>query len=209
MRAPLWPDKGETERRSGAYTAQEDFTMLRHSLFALIAAFGLSACTSQPDYRASEAAPPTVPQVDLTRYAGLWYEIARYPNSFEKNCAGVTAEYVQRADGRIDVINTCHKGSVDGPVEVARGVARVMEQSGNARLKVKFAPSWVPFAWGDYWILHLEPDYSAALVGDPSGKYLWILAREKALDAEALARIKSRAEALGYKTGPLEMTDQG
>ena len=183
--------------------------MIRQNLFALIAAFGLSACTSQPDYRAAETAPPTVPQVDLTRYAGLWYEIARYPNSFEKNCAGVTAEYVQRADGRIDVINTCHKGSVEGPVEVARGVARVMDQSGNARLKVKFAPSWVPFAWGDYWILHLEPDYSAVLVGDPSGKYLWILARERSLDAATLARIKSRAEELGFETGPLEMTDQG
>jgi apolipoprotein D and lipocalin family protein len=197
MCAALWPDKGETERRYGAYAEQEDFTMIRHSLFALTAAFGLSACTSQPDYRAAETAPPTVLQVDLTRYAGLWYEIARYPNSFENNCAGVTAEYVQRADGRIDVINTCHKGSVDGPVEVAKGMARVMEQSG------------VPFAWGDYWILHLEPDYSAVLVGDPSGKYLWILAREKSLDAGTLARIETRAEELGYETGPLEMTDQG
>ena len=183
--------------------------MLRHSLFALIAAFGLSACTSPPDYRDSEAAPQTVPQVDLARYEGLWYEIARYPNRFEKDCTGVTAEYAQRADGRIDVINTCHKGSVDGPVEVARGVARVMDQSGNARLKVKFAPSWVPFAWGDYWILHLEPDYSAALVGDPSGAYLWILARKKTLDVETLARIKSRAQVLGFGTDPLEMTPHG
>jgi apolipoprotein D and lipocalin family protein len=176
---------------------------------ALVATIALSACTSQPDYRAAETAPPTVPQVDLTRYAGLWYEIARYPNGFEKDCAGVTAEYVQRDDGRIDVINTCHKGSVDGPVKVANGMARVMEQSGNARLKVKFAPSWVPFAWGDYWILHLEPDYSAVLVGDPSGKYLWILARDKVLEDETLTRIKTRAEALGYETAPLEMTDQG
>ena len=183
--------------------------MIRHSLFAWIAAFGLPACTSQPDYRASAGVPPTVPQVDLTRYAGRWFEIARYPNSFEKNCAGVTAEYVQRPDGRIDVINTCHKGSVDGPAEVAKGVARVMEQSGNARLKVKFAPSWVPFAWGDYWILHLETDYSAVLVGDPSGKYLWILAREKSLDTGTLARIKARAKELGFETDPLEMTQQG
>ena len=183
--------------------------MLRHSMFALIAAFGLSACTSQPDYRAWEAAPQTVPQVDLARYEGLWHEIARYPNRFEKDCTGVTAEYAQRADGRIDVINTCRQGSVDGPVEVARGVARVMDQSGNARLKVKFAPSWVPFAWGDYWILHLEPDYSAVLVGDPGGRYLWILAREKTLSADMLTRIKARAGELGYETAPLEMTDQG
>ncbi|WP_430405144.1 lipocalin family protein [Hyphomonas sp.] len=178
-------------------------------LIALLAAAALSACSSQPDYRAQKTAPPTVPQVDLQRYAGLWYEIARYPNRFETNCAGVTAEYAPRDDGRIDVINTCHEGSVDGPVEIAKGVARVMEQSGNARLKVKFAPSWVPFAWGDYWILHLEPDYSAVLVGDPGGKYLWILAREKTLSAGTLTRIKTRAEELGYQTAPLEMTDQG
>ena len=183
--------------------------MIKHLLTASLAGLVLTACMSQPDYRAQETAPPTVPHVDLEKYAGLWYEIARYPNSFEKDCAGVTAEYAQRDDGRISVINTCHKGSPDGKVKVANGVARVVEGSGNARLEVKFAPSWVPFAWGDYWILHLEPDYSAVLVGDPAGKYLWILAREKELDADTLARIKTRAEELGYKTDPLVMTDQG
>ena len=93
--------------------------MIKHLLTASLASLVLSACISQPDYRTQETAPPTVPQVDLDKYAGLWYEIARYPNSFEKDCAGVTAEYARREDGRISVTNTCHKGSPDGKVKVA------------------------------------------------------------------------------------------
>lgn len=179
------------------------------SLSLLAGGVLVSACMSQPDYRAAEAPPATVEQVDLEKYAGKWFEIARYPNSFEENCTNVTAKYARREDGKISVTNTCFKGSAEGKKDVARGVARVVEGSGNTKLKVQFAPEWVPFAAGDYWILHLEPHYSAALVGAPSGKYLWILAREPELTEATLAKIKARAEALGYETAPLEMTPQG
>lgn len=175
----------------------------------LAVALTMTACMSQPDYRSAERAPETVTRVDLDKYAGKWFEIARYPNSFEKNCTNVTAEYSQRSDGKITVINTCFKGSAAGEKEVAEGVARTVEGSNNAKLKVKFAPEWVPFASGDYWILHLEDDYSAALVGDPEGKYLWILARTKTIDDVLLDKIKSKAATLGYETAPLEMTPQG
>jgi apolipoprotein D and lipocalin family protein len=84
----------------------------------------------------------------------------------------------------------------------------VVEGTGNARLKVKFAPAWVPFAEGDYWILALEPDYSASLVGSPDGKYLWILSRTPQLDPAVLERLEQRARDLGYDTAPLEMTLQ-
>ncbi|MEL7128131.1 MAG: lipocalin family protein [Pseudomonadota bacterium] len=168
----------------------------------------LSACLTQPDYRPDRANPDTVPSVDLERYQGLWYEIARYPNWFERGCEGVTAEYALRPDGRIAVTNTCRKDSVSGEAKVANGRARSIEGSGNARLKVRFAPDWVPFAEGDYWILHLEDDYSAVLVGDPGGKYLWILAREPELPEATLAHIYARAEALGYATAPLRLTEQ-
>lgn len=176
--------------------------------FIALASLLLSACQSQPDYRATKTDPATVNAVDLDQYAGKWYEIARYPNSFEENCTNVTAEYAKRPDGKISVVNTCFKGSASGKKNVAEGVATVVEGSGNAKLKVKFAPEWVPFASGDYWILHLEPDYSAALVGAPSGKYLWILARDSELPEAVLTRIKDRAEALGFETAPLEMTPQ-
>ncbi|MBX2878319.1 MAG: lipocalin family protein [Granulosicoccus sp.] len=164
----------------------------------------LSACATQPDYRPNPTPPETVKNVDLSRYAGTWFEIARYPNSFEKNCQGVTAEYEQKADGSIRVLNTCRIGSPDGKIRTAEGRARVVEGTGNAKLRVKFAPAWVPFAEGDYWILHLEADYSAALVGDPSGRYLWILARENTLTPETLLAIKTRAAELGYDPNKLE-----
>lgn len=168
----------------------------------------LVACTSQPDYRAEDAPPPTVESVDLERYAGLWYEIARYPNSFETNCEGVTAEYALRDDGRVAVTNTCREGSVDGPERRSEGVARVVEGSGGSKLKVKFAPEWVPFASGDYWILHLEPDYSAAVIGAPSGKYLWVLSRTAKLKDDTLERLMMEARKRGFDTEPLRMVAQ-
>jgi apolipoprotein D and lipocalin family protein len=176
---------------------------MKHTILVLFALV-LSGCMSQPDYRAETAPPETVASVDLDRYAGLWYEIARYPNGFQQDCEGVTAEYTLRDDGKITVLNTCRLGDARS----SEGVARVVEGSNNAKLKVQFAPEWVPFAAGDYWILHLEDDYSAALVGAPSGKYLWILARQPQISDALMTKIKSRAEALGYKTAPLKLTEQ-
>lgn len=171
------------------------------SLFPLLALWG---CTNQPDYRAAEQDPETVSSVDLDRYDGIWYEIARYPNSFQKDCEGVTAEYTQRADGKITVLNTCHSGDV----RTAKGVARIVEGSGGAKLKVQFAPEWVPFATGDYWVLDLPEDYSTALVGSPSGKYLWVLSRTPQISDKRYNEITARAMALGYETLPLKKTDQ-
>lgn len=161
------------------------------------------AILSQPDYREESAPPPTVESVDLERYAGLWHEIARYPNSFEEGCTDTTAEYALRDDGRISVTNACTKEDT-GKRNVAEGVAKAVDGSNNSKLKVKFAPEWVPFAWGDYWILHLEADYSAALVGSPDGRYLWILAREEQPDEAVIEKIVNRAQELGYETSPLK-----
>ncbi|WOI54625.1 lipocalin family protein [Parvularcula sp. LCG005] len=173
--------------------------------------FGLTACMNQPDYRAETAPPETVQNVDLNRYAGLWYEIARYPNSFEDKddytCVGVTAEYALRDDGRISVTNTCRKDTLDGAIDVAEGVARSVSDS-NSKLKVKFAPEWVPFASGDYWILDLMDDYSAVLVGDPDGKYLWILSRTPDLPMASRDRLLRTAQEKGYATSPLKWVPQ-
>lgn len=176
--------------------------MIRAFTLAAATAAALSACSSQPDYRAETAPPPTVASVDLEKYTGLWHEIARYPNRFEEGCTNTTAEYSIRDDGKVSVINTC---TLEEPGETKRaeGVATPVEGSNNSKLKVKFAPEWVPFASGDYWILHLEPDYSAALVGSPDGKYLWILAREKTPSEALIEKIMLRAEELGYETEPL------
>jgi apolipoprotein D and lipocalin family protein len=147
----------------------------------------------------------TVPAVDLERYAGDWFEVARYPNWFQRRCAGeVRASYARRADGQIDVVNRCARA--DRTVIEARGVARVTDVQTRSKLKVRFAPaalSFLPFVWGDYWIIALADDYAWAVVGSPDRKYLWILARTPRLDRAAFERAVAAARASGFDTGRL------
>jgi apolipoprotein D and lipocalin family protein len=159
-----------------------------------------------------QVSPPgavgTVDAVDLARYVGDWFEIARFPNRFQRDCAGdVRATYVQRPDGHIDVVNRCRDS--ERGLKEARGLGRVVDPRTSAKLKVRFAPallSFLPFVWGDYWILGLAPDYSWALVGSPDRGYLWILARTRVLDADRLASALSVARANGFDVDRLEMT---
>lgn len=149
----------------------------------------------------------TVPSVNLERYAGEWHEAARLPNRFQQKCAGdVRATYTRRADGRIDVVNRCR--TRDGSTTEARGVARIVDTSTNAKLKVRFAPAWLsflPMVWGDYWILGLAPDYSWAVVGSPDRKYLWVLSRAAVMDPGALKAALDVARAQGFATDALIM----
>jgi apolipoprotein D and lipocalin family protein len=159
---------------------------------------------------AQEPAPVrTVPLVDLERYAGDWFEIARFPNRFQRQCLGdVRASYARRPDGRIDVVNRCR--TADGQSE-ARGVARIVDEQTFASLKVRFAPAWLSFlpaVWGDYWIIGLAPDYSWAVVGDPGRDYLWILARAPRLDDESMARARAAARDNGFDVERLVPTPQ-
>ena len=158
----------------------------------------------------SEAPVQTVPAVDLTRYVGDWFEVARFPNRFQRQCAGeVTANYTRRADGRITVVNRCRTG--DGTRTEAQGIARVVEPRTSAKLKVRFAPavlSFLPFVWGDYWILGIADDYSWAVVGSPERKYLWILARTPTLGAEPFSSAVAAARANGVAVDGLVKTVQ-
>ncbi len=145
----------------------------------------------------------TVPAVDLNRYLGKWYEIARYPNRFQKQCVGdTTATYTLRDDGKITVLNACRR--VDGTLDDAKGTAKVVDAATKAKLKVTFF--W-PFS-GDYWIIGLDPEYRWAVVGEPGRKYLWILAREPHMSDEdynkALAIIREK----GFDETKLKMTLQ-
>lgn len=163
---------------------------------AALAVLALSACaTLQTGPVGNRSVPQPTRPVDLQRYLGLWYEIGRYDNGFERGCEGVTAEYRLRADGEIDVINTCRQGSPDGEARVARGRARVVEDSGNARLKVSF---FGPFYLGHYWVLDRAEDYGWAIVGEPSGRYLWLLSRTPEPAPAVRQRILDRAAELGY-----------
>jgi apolipoprotein D and lipocalin family protein len=146
----------------------------------------------------------TVPHVELQRYAGTWYEIAAYPQRFEKGCTGTTATYTLRADGQVEVVNRCARDSLNGHVTVAKGHAHVVDERTNARLKVSFF--W-PF-WGDYWIIDLGRDYEYAVVGNPSRKYLWILSRTPAMGPTVYDGILARLRAQGYDTARLVRTLQ-
>ena len=148
--------------------------------------------------------PPleTVAHVELERYVGTWYEIASFPQSFQRGCTATTATYTIRDDGLIDVVNRCRKGSVDGPEDSVKGRARVIDRSTNAKLEVSF---FRPF-WGDYWIIDLGDDYEYAVVGHPSRDYLWILARTPSMSPELHEAIVRRLTAQGYETARLVPT---
>jgi apolipoprotein D and lipocalin family protein len=150
--------------------------------------------------------PPlqTVAKVDLSRYLGSWYEIASFPQSFQRGCTGTTATYTLREDGDIDVLNRCRKGSLEGEEDTALGRARVVDHATNAKLEVSF---FRPF-WGDYWIIQLADDYSYAVVGHPGRDYLWILARAPTMAPETFAGIEAHLKAQGYETARLLRTLQ-
>jgi len=151
----------------------------------------------------------TVPLVDLARYAGDWFEIARFPNRFQRQCVGdVRASYDRRPDGLVDVVNRCR--TADGETE-ARGVARLVDERTMAKLKVRFAPawlSWLPVVWGDYWIIGLAEDYSWAVVGSPDREYLWLLARTPQLNEKSTAAARQAARANGFDVERLVPTMQ-
>lgn len=159
----------------------------------------VAGCATPPVNRSPDIPLTTALDVDPDRYLGLWYEIARLPNSFEKNCEGVTAAYSRRPDGLIRVVNTCRVNAPDGEARVAVGRARIVDEATNAKLKVSF---FGPF-WGDYWILWLAEDYSMSLVGEPSGRYLWILSRTPTLPEATKADALRRLDALGYDVSKL------
>ena len=185
--------------------------MKRRLIPAILAAAGAlaAACSSTPSGRAEGAGPPqTVASVDLNRYAGLWYEIARYPTSFQRNCEGTTAEYALRPDGRINVVNTCRTGTTSGRPRSATAVASVIEGSGNARIAVNFAPIPLPRGEGNYWVLYVDPDYQTALVGSPSGRFLWMLARTPRITPEQRAALNAAATRNGYRLDLLVETQQ-
>ncbi len=162
-------------------------------------------CGTKPAPAGDGKAPlVVVPSVDLTRYAGRWYEIARLPNRFQRDCASdTTATYTLRPDGKITVLNECRTAA--GRVKSAKGTARVADSKGpNTKLKVTFF--W-PFS-GNYWIIDLDPEYRWAVVGEPGRDYLWILSREPQLDAELYHQIVERAKQRGFDTGKLVKTRQ-
>lgn len=157
---------------------------------ALSSALGVTGCSKTTTQ--ANALPPlqAVESVELSRYLGTWYEIASFPQKFQAGCTGTTANYSQGKRGSIVVVNRCRKGGLDGKEDEAKGRARVVDKTSNAKLEVSF---FRPF-WGDYWIIDLDPEYQWAVVGHPGRDYLWILARQPSLDPAIYDGILSRLE---------------
>ncbi|MFN3303826.1 MAG: lipocalin family protein [Roseateles sp.] len=168
-----------------------------HKLLARL----ILACA--PALAAADTPPlPTVAQVDLARYAGAWYEIALLPNRFQRQCVADTQARYWLDGERVEVLNRCRRA--DGSVEDIQGHAKVVQGSGNARLRVTFF--W-PF-YGDYWVLALDADYRHVLVGAPSRKYAWVLSRTPQLDEATLQALLDRAGELGFDKTAFRRTPQ-
>lgn len=148
--------------------------------------------------------------VDLNRYSGKWFEIARYSNKYQKNCVGnTTATYALKGDGKVSVKNECL--GKDGTVIDAKGEGKIADKTSNAKLEIRFAPgflAFLPSVWGDYWIIDLDEKYEYAAIGDPKREYLWILSRTPKLNDATYQNILRRVETMGFNPGKLIKTPQ-
>jgi lipocalin len=146
----------------------------------------------------------TVKELDLDRYLGTWYEIARFPHSFEKGMAGVTANYSLRDDGKIRVLNKGYKNGLNGELSIAEGKAKIPDKAQPGKLKVSFF--WI--FYGDYFVLELDENYQYAMIGSSSPKYFWILSRTPQMDEATYNMLLEKARNRGYNLDKLEKVEQ-
>jgi apolipoprotein D and lipocalin family protein len=171
-------------------------------IYLILGAIGISACSSgSSNFSKLE----TVPYVDLNKYAGEWFEIARIDHWFQKGCVNSTATYIVRDDGDIDVINKCNVGAADGKNKEAKGRAWVVDHRSNSKLNVQFPLRGIklPFLAGDYWIIELDEEYQFVMIGEETREYLWILSRSKKLPEETLAALVDKARNHGFPVDKL------
>lgn len=157
---------------------------------------------------------PTVASIDVARYMGTWYEIANYPNFFQRKCvAGTQATYRLISEGkdagRVSVLNRCR--SDNGEWIEAEGVARQIGPDTSPRLKVRFAPAWlsfIPLVWGNYWVIDIDPAYQLVAVSEPTREYLWVLSRTPQVAPDAYAALLQRLTGLGFDVSAMKKTPQ-
>ena len=175
-----------------------------NSISPILAALIVSACPLYATVK--EGLPPleAVSHINLDRYLGKWYEIASFPQWFQKGCVASSATYTLRPDGEIEVLNQCRKETLDGKLKTAKGKAWVVDRKTNAKLKVRFF--W-PFS-GDYWIIDIGENYQYAVVGHPKRNYLWILSRTPQMDPAVYDGILERLRKQQYDLNRLRKTLQ-
>jgi len=152
---------------------------------------------------ACQSEPLEVAQVDLSRMQGKWFEIAKLPRPSQAGCTGTTAEYQLKSATELLVVNECHDGNLQGPIKRVAARAVATDAAVPAKLSLDFG-----FAYGDYWIVEVGPDYEYAVVGHPTRDYLWILSRERTLPKATLDGVLARAKTRGFPVGILSYTEQ-
>ena len=179
------------------------------TLALLICAAGTRADQAQESSKAPNALA-TIASLDVPRYMGTWYEVAKYPNRFQKMCTSDTrAEYQLQPDGKVQVINRCRLAN--GEMTEALGAARQIGSSQSPRLEVRFAPAWlsfIPMVWGSYWVIDLDTDYQLAAVSEPKREFLWILSRTPQPNPAALQSLLARLTAQGFDLTKIETSRQ-
>ena len=152
----------------------------------------------------------TIPSIDVARYLGTWYEIAKFPNWFQRKClSGTNANYQLKEDGNVKVTNRCKVEG--GEMAQAMGTARQIGGATSPKLEVRFAPDWLailPFVWGDYWVIDLDPQYQLAAVSDPRREYLWILSRTPKVNQKSYDDLLQRLVAQQFDLTQLSLTPQ-
>jgi apolipoprotein D and lipocalin family protein len=180
-------------------------SVLYAGLFCLFSLVASSVAYGQSDEQLK-----TIPSLDVPRYLGTWYEIAKFPNWFQKKCVSNTkAVYSVRPDENLKVLNSCK--TADGSVSEADGTARQIGPKDSPKLEVRFAPAWLsflPMVWGDYWVIDLDPQYQVAAVSDPRREYLWVLSRTPQLDKKTYDELLQRLQAQQFDVRKLELTTQ-
>ncbi len=176
------------------------------TFFLLLICFGSSQVMSQQ----GDQSVKTIAALDVPRYLGTWYEIAKFPNWFQKKCVSNTkAVYTAKSDGNLRVLNSCKTAT--GETSEAEGLARQIGTKDSPKLEVRFAPEWLsflPMVWGDYWVIDLDPQYQVAAVSDPRREYLWVLSRTPQIDPQVYADLLVRLKKQQFDIQKLELTSQ-
>ena len=174
----------------------------------VVAAWGVTAQTTATP----APLPPvnTIATLDVPRYMGTWYEIAKFPNRFQAKCvANTRARYLAQTDGSVQVLNSCV--TADGSTIDALGLAKQVGTVTSPKLQVRFAPvwlSWLPMVWGDYWVIDLDADYQLAVVSDSKREYLWVLSRTPQVNDKAYGALMERLKSQHFEVEKLERTTQ-
>jgi len=186
------------------------FSYCRASLISILGLLLIGLGSSQVMAQQGDQSVKTIAALDVPRYLGTWYEVAKFPNWFQKKCVSNTkAVYTAKPDGNLRVLNSCKTAT--GETSEAEGLARQIGAKDSPKLEVRFAPEWLsflPLVWGDYWVIDLDPQYQVAAVSDPRREYLWVLSRTPQLDPKVYADLLQRLTQQQFDIQKLELTSQ-